>query len=269
MPETNLTDVIKKIFEENHRTFMTLKQVVFNMSAAIKRDFGVAGLTNAAEMQKILSPFLDTKKYVFHRRGTFIFILEAKPREDFVFDTVIKRPRTPKDIARLVPFSKKETAGLLVALIKKRILRLNLDEDLQTRIYYNPEGAKTQQPEKTREKTQNKPQPSANVEVNQEETQPKRAPIKANPEYAEYTVENFKNAFRSLDKGRIFVRICDIRRLLGWPRAIFDSALKQLRDAKLIQLHAGDVTLMTPDEVQDCFVDENGFRMGTITWHGR
>ena len=101
------------------------------MSAAVKREFKVAGLSNAAEMQKILSPFLDGTEYVFHRRGTFIFVLEAKSHEDFVLDTVIKRSRTPKDIARLVPFSKKETAGLLVELIKKGILKLSLDEDLQ------------------------------------------------------------------------------------------------------------------------------------------
>ena len=42
--------------------------------------------------------------------------------------------------------------------------------------------------------------------------------------------------------------------------------LRRLRDDEAVQLHAGDVTLMTPDQVQDGFVDENGFRMGTMTW---
>ena len=42
----------------------------------------------------------------------------------------------------------------------------------------------------------------------------------------------------------------------------------RLRDDEVVQLHAGDVTLMTPEQVEDGFVDENGFRMGTMTWIG-
>ena len=242
MPGKKLDELIAKIFKENHRTFMTLKQVVFHMPMQAKRDFGVLNLTNAAEMQKILDPFLDKKKYVFHRRGTFIFIIDPKPHEDFILEILEKKARTPKDIARLVPFSKKETSQLISELVDKKILSLKLEEDLQTRVY-----------------------------IIKKEKQPVEEPVPETPKnsYAEYTVENFRNAFRSLDKGRIFVRICDLRKTLGWPRQIFDSALKQLRDAKLIQLHAGDVTLMTPEEVQDCFIDENNFRMGTVTWHGR
>jgi len=259
MPEKNfLSDLIANIFEENGRTFMTLKQVVFHMPMQAKRELGILNLTNAAEIQKILAPLLDSKKYVFHRRGTYIFLLEPKSHEEFILDTLEKRARTPKDIARLVPFSKKDTARLISGLIEKNILIISVDDDLQTRIYLNKQNraklseAKAQEPETKEEAKETKPEEKS----------------KPNP-YAEYTVENFRKAFHSLDKGRIFVRICDLRKTLGWPRAIFDSALKQLRDAKLIQLHAGDVSLMTQEEIEDCFVDENNFRMGTVTWHGR
>ena len=55
---------------------------------------------------------------------------------------------------------------------------------------------------------------------------------------------------------------------MGWPREVFDDMLRRLRDDEVVQLHAGDVTLMTPDQVEDGFLDENGFRMGTMTWIG-
>ena len=84
------------------------------------------------------------------------------------------------------------------------------------------------------------------------------------------TREAFESAFFALEgQGCGFVRICALRRRLGWAREAFDSMLCRLRDEEVVQLHAGDVTLMTPDEVQDGFVDENGFRMGTMTWTGR
>ena len=71
--------------------------------------------------------------------------------------------------------------------------------------------------------------------------------------------------FRDLDRGRVFVRVPDLRRRLMWPREVFDGLLRVLRDEEALQLHAGDVTLMTPDEVEDCFVDEFGARKRTVT----
>lgn len=76
-------------------------------------------------------------------------------------------------------------------------------------------------------------------------------------------------AFDELDRGRIFVRICELRRKLGWPHEGFDEQLRRLRDEEIIQLHQGDITSMTPEDVRDCFIDENGYRMGTVTWHGK
>ena len=250
MPETSLylPDVIAEIFRENKKTFMPIKTAVLHMPVKVRRDAGIFGLTNAAEIQKIITPMLDGK-YVFHRRGTFIFILEPKAHEEFVLDALEKKPQTPKNIARFTPFSKKECSDIISGLVNQGRVILKIDDDLQARIY------KTDAPKTPRQASS--PARSDKPEV------------KGNKDYSEYTVENFRKAFHSLDNGRVFVKISDLRKTLGWPRNIFDSALRQLRDARLIQLHAGDASLMTPEEVQDCFVDENNFRMGTVTWHGR
>ena len=83
------------------------------------------------------------------------------------------------------------------------------------------------------------------------------------------TREALESAFFALEeKSCGFVRICDLRRRMGWPREVFDDMLRRLRDDGAVHLHAGDVTLMTPEQVEDGFVDENGFRMGTMTWAG-
>lgn len=83
----------------------------------------------------------------------------------------------------------------------------------------------------------------------------------------DYGPGKFREAFYALDKGRIFVRICDLRRELNWPREVFDEMLRKLRDEEIIQLHEGDASTMTPDENNDCFTDENNIRMGTVTWN--
>lgn len=90
------------------------------------------------------------------------------------------------------------------------------------------------------------------------------------PRMETVTREAFESTFLALEeKSHGFVRICDLRRRMGWAREVFDDMLRRLRDDEVVQLHAGDVTLMTPEQVEDGFVDENGFRMGTMTWIGR
>ena len=83
----------------------------------------------------------------------------------------------------------------------------------------------------------------------------------------DYGPGKFREAFYALDKGRIFVNIYELRRKLNWPREVFDAMLIKLRDEEVIQLHVGDASTMTPEELNDNFVDENNFRMGTVTWN--
>ena len=77
----------------------------------------------------------------------------------------------------------------------------------------------------------------------------------------------FLNKFDDLaDKTAVgnFVRINEMRDELGWSRSRFDDMLKSLRDKGVIQLMESDVTLMSDREINGMFVDENGFRQGTI-----
>ena len=80
----------------------------------------------------------------------------------------------------------------------------------------------------------------------------------------------FKDAFeeveRGVDRGRISVRIYNIRRKLGWSRERFDTTLEKLRDEAIIQLHGGDIQTMKKDEIDDSYIDDNGFLHITIAW---
>ena len=79
-------------------------------------------------------------------------------------------------------------------------------------------------------------------------------------------VAELKKAYDELDNGRIFVNIYELRRKMNLSREVFDEMLRKLRDAGVIQLHVGDDSLRTAEEINDCFVDENNYRMGTVTF---
>ena len=252
MPEIYLPDIVAEIFKKHSRTFMTLKQLVFNMNTQTKRDLGILYLTSAVEIQKIIEPLIDNK-YIFHRKGTMIYILEPKKPEEYILALLSRNNgKGPKAIGRSVPFTKKECSRILTELAQAGKINVILDSALETRVYLREAVSKAE-----------------SVTTAPEEKPVAKATPTPTPKSNEYTIDNFRAAFDALDKGRIFVRICDLRRELGWPREVFDSALRQLRNAGIIQLHVGDASLMTPEDIRDCFIDENNFRMGTVTWHGR
>jgi hypothetical protein len=79
----------------------------------------------------------------------------------------------------------------------------------------------------------------------------------------------FHKTFEKLDGGRIYVRICNMRRELGWSEERFNTLLRKLRAEGIIQLHAGDVSTMTEEDVHLSYTDENNFFYATITWKKR
>jgi hypothetical protein len=88
-------------------------------------------------------------------------------------------------------------------------------------------------------------------------TQPPVGPI---------TEEAFRAAFQELERGKSYVRICDMRRRLNWTEQEFDTKLKKLRDEGKIQLQVGDIDFFNEQDLRESFVDENGFRMLKIVW---
>ena len=81
------------------------------------------------------------------------------------------------------------------------------------------------------------------------------------------TEEAMKSAWDKLHREREFPRICDLRRELNWPRESFDAMLRGLRDSGAVHMAQVENRYYTKDELADCWVDENGYRMGTIDWN--
>ncbi|MCL2624892.1 MAG: hypothetical protein FWD31_14615, partial [Planctomycetaceae bacterium] len=76
----------------------------------------------------------------------------------------------------------------------------------------------------------------------------------------------FRAAFEVLDCGRLYVRICNLRRELGWSVERFNAHLCKLRADGTIQLHAGDVSTMTEEDIRQSYKDANNFFYATLTW---
>jgi hypothetical protein len=95
---------------------------------------------------------------------------------------------------------------------------------------------------------------------------PKNTPVVPQQKEEPRTEEQFRAAFQELERGRAYVRICDIRRRLNWSEQAFNMMLIKLRDAGQLQMQDGDTDFFTKEDIRDSFVDENGFRMLTMMW---
>ena len=217
------------------KDFMTLSAMREAMGSQLRKRLGLTGKKlRAPNLKKIFEPHLDETLEI-RTNGRYTYLVVVRNPEDLIADFVREHPgRMAGGLATSLPFKKVDFLSLLNGLLKKTRLYAVLKDDYKARFFVSEE-------------------PGGRVGA---DTFDKRR-------------EQLHSAFRELDRGSTFVRICDLRRRLGWPRAVFDDMLRRLRDEEVVQLHAGDVTLMTPEQVEDGFVDENGFRMGTMTWIAR
>lgn len=243
MNNQSVLEIIQEILSNNKRPFMTVKALSIKMGAEIRRLIGIEDSNTSAAIRKIIEPQVKDK-FIFHKKGPILYILVPSQPEDLVLaelDNV--KGKSPASIARPLPFSKADVSKILNNLFETGRAKIKLDANLDTKIYLVDAPEKVQAP---------------NVEQVHE-------PERTNTHPSDYSQEEFMKAFDSLDNGRIFVRICDLRKKLNWPRDLFDAILMMLRDKELIQMHIADESTMTPDEIKDCFVDENNYRMGTVT----
>ncbi len=81
--------------------------------------------------------------------------------------------------------------------------------------------------------------------------------------------ELFHAALSNSGKGRRMVYLYMVRRNLNWSRERFDTLIRKLRSEYRIQLHGGDPSIMTEDQVRDSFMDERGVLHISVSWRGK
>ena len=238
MPEKNIADLIQSLLEKN-KGFMIATKMRDVIGAEARRVLGIKTKDTGKNVARRIEKAMPGK-FMLHMKSNRTYLLIPCEPSELVAGLLSPQKAFDMRIINGFPFTKVEFYEILNGLIDEGRAKVNFTEKGAPKIF-GVTGVKAVRSEA----------------------------VKSVVADGEYTVEKFREAFDECDKGRIFVRICDIRRKLGWPREVFDGMIRDLRDKEIIQLHTGDPSLMTPDEVADCFVDENNFRKGTVTWNVR
>jgi len=233
MAENNIVDFIQKTLDKN-KGFMKVLSLKKLLSAETKRELGIKGNDFGKIVAKKLEQVTENR-FIFTRKGNVTFISVPIEPSDIVMSLLSEDKAFDTRVASRLPITKPQFSAIINELVEKGLVTLRLDDKMRARIFKAPAKKKPAAPVK----------PTAS---------------------GEYTPEKFREAFDDLNKERIFVSIPELRRKLDWPREVFDNMLRDLRSKRVIQLHESNVN---PDDVKDCFFDENKVRMGLVTWNGR
>ena len=227
--------------EKEKKSYMPLKLKVAELAV-----FGLSAKSSTSEVEKTITPFLGAglmllKKKPTTAKGREIPYLAYKvPSVQFVAESLQihcqKKPLALKKAADDVPMSNAEFVALFNQMLAAGQIQITkVDDNFGI----------------------------AGIQLADSSSPPKPS-VPAPNDY-----EMFQRAFNKLDQGRIYVRICNMRRELGWSEERFDTLLRKLRADGIIQLHGGDPINFTAEELRQCFTDEYNSFYATLTWRKR
>ena len=185
MSVKNIADSIHSILEKN-KGFMTVTGLAAKMKPDEKRAIGIRNNDSG----KIISRKIEKSaegRFIFRSKGRSLYILVPFEPSEFVLGMLSEKKAFDTKMIQSLPFTKSEFVEIINGLVEEGRVIIKLTDEMKPKIFL-----------------------ASNVR--------RVAEVHDVNDSGEYTQERFKAAFDELDRGRIFVRICDLRRRLGWPR---------------------------------------------------
>ena len=235
--ERNITVELVEVLDKKKADFMTFANLKKIMGVNLKKRLGLTDKSGSAQIEKALLPHLDEALMLKRGSKNSAYLTLKLHDEDLLFRVVQKNnwkiPRMDR-----VPFKKDEFFAILSQLLENDAIRVNkINKDYKVLLLA--------------------PAPTfQNVASEERGVAPKPT----------VTEEDFKVAFQALERGKFYVRICDLRRRLDWNVEDFNTMLIRLRDAGKIQLHTSSTDSFTKDDIRDSFIDDRGFSKFLIEW---
>ena len=226
----SVTEELMEVLKKKKADFLSLSQLNKALPVALRKQLGLASGSKWPQIEKTLLPHLGEAFML--KRGSKAYLALKQSSEVLLFRIVQKNNwKIPR--SDIIPFKRDEVSAILNQLLEKDVLRVKkINKDYKILFFAPADGAFSLQARKS----------------------------------AHVSEEKFKEAYFELERGKFYVRICDLRRHLGWPAQEFGNALTGLRDEGKIQLQGGDTDYFTDEDIRESFIDENGFRKLTMMW---
>jgi hypothetical protein len=230
----DIVHIITQVLQQRGKTHLTLRQALASLPANVRRTLGLTPRLSTAELLKKLTPLLGDTLQVYHGT-TSVYIGQKYSATAFLVQQVQQRPGiSPKQLGLRVPLSKQAFVTALNTLLETGTVVCTFKDT------YMP--------------TLRIAHPAPPMAVPQSHSGEDRAA--------------FWRAYRQVGQGRSFVRIHRLRDALPWPRQQFERMLEALAADYTIELHGGDPSVMTTEELRQSFTTADGTLYIALSWRG-
>lgn len=255
-------DVLVDLLRRNDRNFMSLSMVKAKLRKAERESLDISTSSSAQVVGERLAPYLGERLAILTGARSR-FLAFNQPLMAFVHEAIQSKPgSTPKGLARLMPFKKAVLLEELNGLLASGDVTCKLNDRYEPKLYPANASAGCASAKPGAQPSHVEPVAASEASPVQTDPPSDEPPCRLDDRQA------FASAVRECDRGQMYIRICNVRRRLDWPRARFDAMLETLRDEGVIQMHGGDVSTMSEQDVRDSYMDENNFLHLTLTWRG-
>jgi hypothetical protein len=256
-----LDKILTQIKQKEGKNYISFAVLLSKLGKTGCKLFGLTGTKPTVSMiEKSLHPYLGSAFMILKGSRTS-FLAFKLPIDEIVFEALrIKFQKgsfSPAQLTQYMPMKKDEFIACFNRLLEAEQITVSVNAEFKVTVRnVNASGSTINSESIIRPTSQS--QTLA--------TSPQTSALSVSSVLSsENDCRLFREAFDELDKGRIFVRICNLRRQLRWDEERFNSLLRQFRAEGIVQLHTGDISSMSEEDIAQSFTDENNFFYVTLT----
>lgn len=230
-----MAHALQSVLDKQAKDYVTVRQIVQGLPARVRQQLGLVKSLSTADILKKLTPLLNESLQVYHS-GASVYIGRRYAPTEFILRRLQRAPRvSPKQLGLGLPMSKKDYIAALNTLLEAGTLVCTFKENHT---------------------------PVLRLAVS-------ALPDQTVPETGADDRQAFYTAYNTVGQGRSFVRIHRLREALPWSRERFDRFLLTLLAEYTVELHGGDPSLLTAEDIRQSYTSADGTLYIALSWRGK
>ena len=226
---------ILRVLHQRGKAYLTLRQLVASLRTPVRQQLGLTKGQSTAELLTKMTPLLGASLQVY-RGSTSVYIGQKHSPAELILHRVRQSPgMSPKQLGLGLPLSKHSYIATLNALLETGTVVCTFKDNHMPVLHI----------------TRNTP------------------PQDLAPGNGENERAAVQTAYNEVGHGRSFVRLHRLRDALPWPRERFERVLRELVADYTIELHGGDPSVMTEEELRQSFTAADGTLYIALSWRGK
>jgi len=230
---TTVEQLIIKIFDDQEVNYLTIKKL--KRKSKIKKILRLTDKMSNTDIKNKLLPHINNAIRVVKGYKTGLYVTRNISDAEIIINAIKKKPCSLNQLKVYFPIQ----ANKLVQLVSQMVMSGQLCVNFTVKGIIN----------------------LSITNNNTEKNESILPEIKTRSDR-----EKMKEAYDHVGGGHSFVRIHAMREYLNWSTDRFNQTLEQLTRELVIQLHCGDPSALTEQQLEDSYLDDEKQVCITITW---